>query len=394
MSSPLADLVIQQAREHGLAFFKTLSANDVGVTKSHQSGFHLGIDAAPLFTPQAVEKGVNHKHPIRIRWTNGTVTESAVNWYGRESRREYRITRFNRIRNFYYRRPDRLGGTLVLIQEDEDMWLGHVLDDAIDVDEVMATLGLSLDGVAWTTYRGAEGPLRSAESSSNCEARLIGELVINVDKFPGTRRMSEMAGQIVDRCGVLDESDADTVLLHRIRVEYDLFRMLEERVTVPRLTLGFEGIEDFLALSQTVLQRRKARAGRSLELHIEQLLSSAGLNFEAQPVLDGTRPDFVIPSSGAYHALGTDTDDDDIMVVCVKTTCKDRWRQVLAEAPRARTRYLVTLQQGISQTQMKEIRENGVRLVVPREYHDAYAPDDRVHLITIAEFLNLARAMA
>lgn len=39
-----------------------------------------------------------------------------------------------------------------------------------------------------------------------------------------------------------------------------------------------------------------------------------------------------------------------------KTTCKDRWRQVLNEADRIETKYLFTLQQGISKNQLREMK--------------------------------------
>lgn len=392
MNSLLADLIVEQARASGVAFFKTLSANDVGVTKSHQSGFHIGIGAAHLFTPQPVEKGVNHEHPIRIRWTDGTVTNSTVKWYGKESRREYRITNFNRIPKFFYRRPERLGGVLAMIQEDEGLWIAHVLDDSVDVESVMAALGLSLDGASWTIFLGAEGSISSDEVTSNCEAVRIHELTERLDAFPATRRMSELAVEVIDLCGSARGADTDSQLLHRIRVEYALFRRLEERLISEELSNGFTGIEDFLKLAQSVLQRRKSRAGKALEWHLTDLMSNAGVSFEAQPELDKTNPDFVIPSAAAYYDVAGQKSD--AMVVSVKTTCKDRWRQVLAEAPRAKARYLITLQQGISQNQMREIHGAGVRLVVPAKYHEAYAPEDRVQLLTISRFLELARRVA
>ena len=45
---------------------------------------------------------------------------------------------------------------------------------------------------------------------------------------------------------------------------------------------------------------------------------------------------------------------DKLCTLAAKTTCKDRWRQILSEADRLRdeNKYLCTMQQGISSAQM------------------------------------------
>ena len=42
-------------------------------------------------------------------------------------------------------------------------------------------------------------------------------------------------------------------------------------------------------------------------------------------------------------------------MLAVKTTAKDRWRQVLVEAERVETKHLLTLQEGISEIQYAQI---------------------------------------
>ncbi|WP_196424114.1 type II restriction endonuclease [Commensalibacter melissae] len=85
------------------------------------------------------------------------------------------------------------------------------------------------------------------------------------------------------------------------------------------------------------MQRRKARSGRSLELHLREIFLEEklkeGLNFSYQPETEnGKRPDFVFPCENAYknkHFLSKQ-----LRMLAVKTTCKDRWRQILNEADR------------------------------------------------------------
>lgn len=56
-------------------------------------------------------------------------------------------------------------------------------------------------------------------------------------------------------------------------------------------------------------------------------------------------------------------------MLAVKTTCKDRWRQVLNEADKINNIHLFTLQEGVSLTQFREMQSAGVKLVVPLPLH-------------------------
>ncbi|WP_376715005.1 type II restriction endonuclease [Janibacter limosus] len=81
-------------------------------------------------------------------------------------------------------------------------------------------------------------------------------------------------------------------------------------------------------------------------------------------------------------------DVNGLRLVGVKTTCKDRWRQVLSEGRRpGLPRFILTLQKGVSTRQMEEMRGHGLSLVVPQPLHDHFAPSDRPHLLSVAEFL-------
>lgn len=79
--------------------------------------------------------------------------------------------------------------------------------------------------------------------------------------------------------------------------------------------------------------------------------------------------------------------------LAAKTTCKDRWRQVINEANRLRDKpkYLCTLQQGISATQMDEMQEENVILVVPKPYITTYPRDRQDRIWTLAQFIDYVR---
>jgi len=77
-----------------------------------------------------------------------------------------------------------------------------------------------------------------------------------------------------------------------------------------------------------------------------------------------------------------------------KTTCKDRWRQILNEADRIKTKHLFTLQQGISTNQLEEMYKYHVNLVVPKAYVSSFPPAFRNQLLTLESFIKLVASKA
>lgn len=79
----------------------------------------------------------------------------------------------------------------------------------------------------------------------------------------------------------------------------------------------------------------------------------------------------------------------------MKTTCKDRWRQVLNEGQRVPRKHLITLQRGISRNQLSEMVDAKVTLVVPSSLHRDYPKDSPMPLLGIDSFVDeVRRALA
>ncbi|KIC45416.1 hypothetical protein RA28_12920 [Ruegeria sp. ANG-S4] len=186
----------------------------------------------------------------------------------------------------------------------------------------------------------------------------------------------------------------DKRLLRRRDCEFELFQSLEEAVELPRAQAGFATIAEFLAAAQTVLQRRKARSGKSLELHMREILIEEafqeGKDFTYQPK-SGNNPDFIFPNEAAY--LDATCPRERVHMLAVKTTFKDRWRQVTEECSDLPTRHLLTLQEGVSEAQFKLITDAGIRLVVPEKRIERYAKDIRPHILTVEAFMAELRAV-
>jgi len=75
----------------------------------------------------------------------------------------------------------------------------------------------------------------------------------------------------------------------------------------------------------------------------------------------------------------------------LKTTCKDRWRQVTQEAKRIPQKHLLTLQAGISSNQLAQMQEANVVLVVPAPLHKAYPKSSGATILTLDAFLETVR---
>jgi hypothetical protein len=153
---------------------------------------------------------------------------------------------------------------------------------------------------------------------------------------------------------------------------------------------GFPTIDDFVARAQSILQRRKARSGRSLELHARQIFLEErlkeGVQFSHQPQSEfKKRPDFLFPSEAAYK--DTNFPISKLRMLAVKTTCKDRWRQIVGEADRIDQKHLLTLQQGVSENQFREMVASGVQLVVPTNLVSSYPKVVRPHLQSFECFI-------
>lgn len=188
--------------------------------------------------------------------------------------------------------------------------------------------------------------------------------------FPSTRMFSAYTRETL---GDFDPCvDPDTAILVMMEREEVLFRTLERQLIGGQLRNGFQEVEDFLKFSLSVQNRRKSRAGSALENHLEYLFALLGLRGDRAPVTEGkARPDFLFPGAAAYH--DPDFPAEYLTMLAAKSSCKDRWRQVLVEADRIAEKHLLTLEPSISAGQTGEMRQRRLQLVVPRGLHHTFS---------------------
>lgn len=386
--SPISEMAVESVNKSLNAFCKFISANDAGQTGAHQAGFYMPKNTWPLMFDSPGEKGSNRDRNIVIKWQDNFETRSRFIYYGTGSRNEYRLTRFGR--GFPFLTDDNVGDLMILCHIGDDYYEGYVLQADEDIDDFFAALSISSS----QTNRLIKGERSEREQDETLDS-LFTDFIRNFHgDFPSTESMSEYARTCFNRINHIHDpaiiQQPDRFLLEWIDAEFKLFKAFENDRYTPYIKTPFDSVETMIKVSNMILNRRKSRAGKSLEHHLSQIFTLTGLRFESQVITEGNKkPDFIFPDGRSYH-------DQRFLIenlVClgVKTTCKDRWRQILNEADRIPIKHLFTLQQGISTNQLSEMYTNNVRLVVPRAYLSSFDRSFQGRILTLERFNMLVR---
>jgi hypothetical protein len=398
----LADWLTEVSGPEWLWYAKYLSANDTYAKKNvHQGGPHLGkalfAEAFPLLSARAQqEQNPDLTLPTRID-SHGQSVDLRLVWYNsrrlvgqKNGRDEARLTRWGSTDSPLVE-PDATGSLVVFAfrvnlgadadalrvwrcrtPAEEDYLLDRMPDVAPGMGRIVSPTG------AWT----------STGASGNCALR--------DDEIPDAWRAAFPNGEALVEWAAkrrLVRGNADKRLVERRRCEEQVFYSVERYHAMPRINNGFSSVEAFVEFAGSLTNRRKSRSGRSLELHARLIFGEEGIPFAWQARTEQKKsPDFIFPSEEAYH--NPKFPAASLRMLAAKTTCKDRWRQILNEADRIPWKHLLTLQEGVSEAQFREMQEAGVRLVVPESVMASYPEEVRPHLATLENFLGELRATA
>ncbi|OXS74242.1 type II restriction endonuclease [Domibacillus enclensis] len=381
----------------------------------HSSNQHE-LNGASTLKNLLGEARINDK-PARFMWLGGEdmirSVDSAVTWYdAREqhpTRSEYRL---------YFRRNE----VMDLAQADDLLIAAITPDDQLYM--IVVPSGSTYESqLIWLfdfpeEVRPAAFTFNDVERESDREltfaARFIlEELGIEIHEpeeslfdsilepylltgFPRTAEFSRIAREHAGSSSVLEAPDE--TLLGWIEFEERLFRRLERQLVSKRLEQGFMSgndvdVDGFISFSLSVQNRRKSRVGLALENHLQEVFTIHGVDFSRGKVTENkAKPDFIFPNIERYR------DDrfpvEHLTMLGSKSTCKDRWRQVLSEAKRLETKHLFTLEPGISENQTTEMQANKVQLVLPQKIHATYKAEQQGWLMNLEEFLNTVKKRA
>ena len=381
----ILSLAIQSVTQSKGAFCRFLSANDTHATGGHQYGFLLPIAAYPIIFNQEKVKGENKDKTVKIRWQNDIETDSRLTYYGK-AKNELRITRFGS--DFPFFAEEHVGDLLIIAKQTDDDYDGYVLSTEDDIDTFMLHFNLSADRPNQII------DVANRQCENNTLQTAIDEAIKDLIDFPQTSEMGRMAQELFNKLHKINDAKVcespDKILLNWYDTELSMFRSLEEKVYNPIYTKPFPDCQSLIEFSNKILNRRKSRAGKSLEHHLSAIFTAQKLIFEEQVVTENNKkPDFLFPNGVCYHNF--EFPAEDLTILGAKTTCKDRWRQVINEADRVDERYLFTLQQGISKNQLKEMADENVKLVVPESHVDSYPEEYRESLNTLNGFIEIVK---
>jgi len=212
------------------------------------------------------------------------------------------------------------------------------------------------------------------------------------NSFPTTAVFSEYARSTLGDISAVEEPDK--ALVCWLEREELLFKTLEKQIVSQRLEKGFgEGgtdVDEFIGYSLSVHNRRKSRAGHSFENHLEAIfLSNSVLFSKGQKTERNNKPDFIFPGITEYRNPAFDVNL--LTMLGVKTTAKDRWRQVLSEAERLDHKHLITLEPAISINQTNEMCAVNLQLVIPSEIMETYTEKQKSDLINLSDFIGIIK---
>ena len=381
---------------------KKLSVVETTPGKSNQHEFN-GAKPLRRLLGDEDRKGM----PARFIWMPdeqaGVTDDSTLSWYDSRKNQSHRSAEYrcyyptNAVSElmeagdtlFLALRPD--GSAMVIVTKPDStiqnqlLWMFGIDQPELEftvreVDDKAAKLDFALRYVLDELGIEPEEP---------DEGRLDELLAPFGDKFPTTRIFSELARKSLPEVNALD--DPDTVLMAWLEREELLFRRLERRIVADRLRAGFAigdgaDIDGFLSFSLHVQNRRKSRAGQSLENQVEALFLARNLRFDrGSETENGNKPDFLFPGQQEYRNQNFLASH--LAMLGAKSTCKDRWRQVLSEATRIDRKHLLTLEPGISENQTDEMRAKKLQLVIPARLHETYRESQRAWLMKLSDFV-------
>ena len=409
---PVGDL-LEWLDEHGGPGFtwyvKRLSGNDTLANGSHQAGPYIpreilfrvlpALNRQDAKNPDVwfdlyVDSHADHRQ-VRAVWYNNHYHDTTA----KRGRDETRVTNFGGGASALLD-PESTGALTVFAFAASDpakvpkchVWVcRHETEEDLVEDRVGP-----VEPGKWLLWPPAQGGLFPADAQPVVRTSCwLGD-----DEIPAPWRLKFPTGADIIRKAVelRDDSslDPDRRLIRRRECEFEIFRSVEQAIELPHIMAGFTNIDGFIARAQTILQRRKARSGHSLELHARAIFLEErlveGTHFAHQPVSeDGKTPDFLFPSVASYRDPAFPADR--LRMLAVKTTCRDRWRQILNEADRIPMKHLLTLQEGVSETQFREMTNAGVQLVVPAGLTETFPKDVRPHLQTLESFIGDVRLL-
>ena len=188
--------------------------------------------------------------------------------------------------------------------------------------------------------------------------------------FPNTKEFSALARQTLPN--VDPTGNPDQAIIAWLNHEDLMFRSMERKIIEKRINDGFNdengvNVDEFLKYSKPVHQRRYSRMGYSLEHHLDAIFCTFNLKFSRKAHTENkSKPEFLFPGESQYW--DKEYPIEKLAMLGSKSTCKDRWRQLLSEAAKVQERHLFTLEPSISENQTNEMQAHNIQLIFAKKH--------------------------
>lgn len=388
--------------------FKRLSAVEADAFRSNQHEFNGTSDFKKILGKEKKSFNTTFMYLSDNDETRLVKSTGILTWYDSRERHPTR----SEFRLYYQTNP-----SLSLARENDFLVLCKI--DCNNLVVLVARKGSTVESqLCWllnieATRLSGQFRIQTPKKSSSYELSFLGKLILEElgldvsssfiedayyeelkntfpDGFPTTKIFSSFARK---HSGLLNSiDDPDNTILHWMEHEEVLFRTFEKVLIEQKISSGFD-VEDFLSFSLSVQNRRKARAGLAFENHLQQIFKDHKVrhSFNKKTELK-SKPDFIFPGIDEYHDLNYP--EEMLYMLAVKTSCKDRWRQVLAEAQRISRKHLITLEPGISQDQTDEMQAKNLQLVLPKGIFSSYNASQQSYIISLADFVDIVKKVS
>ena len=173
----------------------------------------------------------------------------------------------------------------------------------------------------------------------------------------------------------LKEKNYDEVLKITREKSWLLYQKIERKIYEKRIK-DIEDIEDIddmekvFKLVESFKQTRKSRTGKQFEHIIYNIMKYEGLEFSFQ-CKGKIKGDFVFEVSKNKY-----------VILSLKTTLKERWKQVIFENEKITESYLLCVDENLPQAKINEITKYGIKFVLP-----SYLSVNKKNVISLNEFI-------
>lgn len=411
-------------RKSAQLLIKKLARNDCawadGAENGHQNGPYIPREIREAsFFPPLISSNPEKPHIFGARFhtlwpATGEIRSSALKHYSNKGPE----THFTRVPRDEFKNLTPaswlLGGRLRQPEGDVTHWF-VAIDSASEEAELLETaFELAAD-----FHAGLFDPLRASGSPTSDVERMIEELamavkngtllsfIASVAELPAPGVFARNAQAVFLKETGHEQLDpyeiacpGDAIMRISRDIEFALYKRAELRRRsaeavrvlmesgsdlVTSVVRGFPALD---AIFLSASQQRKNRAGLSFEYHVAAMLRGGRVRHEEQKVTGGRRPDFILPSVAELEKRDA-RPFDAAMVLSLKTTLRERWKQVKLEKFNSAL-FLATVDDRIPSAAIDDMRANDIHLVVPESLQQSretcYRGKDNV--ISFREFFD------